>query len=243
MKKILRPFYLFYQCFAWIMAGIATMLTGISISLFGRYIPIKGGDYYPAKIWAKFMIRIFLLPIKVEGKENLDPKQNYIFISNHQGAWDVFVLFGYIGRNFKWMMKDSLRKMPFIGKACYDTGHIFVNRSSPQKEIFVKAIKTLKRGTAMGIFAEGTRTRDGKLGEFKKGAFVIADMAQIPVVPVAIEGSYKLLPKKGIFMNWTPLKLTIMKPIQPIGKGKENVEYLLNSSHAAIAKVLDNENL
>ncbi len=241
MKKILRPFYLLYQLIAYPLAGIATMLTGLSISLFGKYIPVKGGDYYPAVLWSKFMIRIFLLPIKVEGRENLDPNKNYVFIANHQGAWDVFVMFGYLGRNFKWMMKDSLRKMPFIGKACYDTGHIFVNRSSPQKEIFVKALKTLKRGTAMGIFAEGTRTRNGRLGAFKKGAFVIADMAQLPVVPLAIEGSYNLLPKKGIFMNWTPLKLTIMKPIEPIGKGKENVEYLTNESRAAIAKALGEE--
>ena len=64
------------------------MLTGISISLFGKYIPVKGGDYYPAVIWAKFMIRIFLLPMKVKGLENLDPGKNYVFVANHQGAWE-----------------------------------------------------------------------------------------------------------------------------------------------------------
>lgn len=241
MKKILRPFYILYFIIAYPLALIATMLAGITISLFGKYIPVKGGDYYPAVLWSKFMVRVFLLPITVEGRENLDPNQNYIFIANHQGFWDVFVMFGYIGRNFKWMMKDSLRKMPFIGKACADTGHIFVNRSAPQKEIFVKALKTLKKGTAMGIFAEGTRTDTGRLGEFKKGAFVIADMAQLPVVPLAIEGSYNFLPKKGFLVNWTPLKLTIMKPIAPIGKGKENVEYLMTESRAAIAKALGEE--
>ena len=165
MKKILRPFYLLYQLIAYPLAGIASALTGISISLFGKYIPIKGGDYWPAVIWSKFMIRIFLLPMTVVGREKLDPNKNYIFIANHQGSWDIFMMFGYIGRNFKWMMKDSLRKMPFIGQACYDTGHIFVNRDAPQKEIFVKAVKTIKKGTAMGIFAEGTRTRNGRLGK------------------------------------------------------------------------------
>ena len=241
MKKILRPFYLLYQLIAYLLAGIASALTGISISLFGKYIPIKGGDYWPAVIWSKFMIRIFLLPMTVVGREKLDPNKNYIFIANHQGSWDIFMMFGYIGRNFKWMMKDSLRKMPFIGQACYDTGHIFVNRDAPQKEIFVKAVKTIKKGTAMGIFAEGTRTRNGRLGEFKKGAFVIADMTQVEVVPIAIQGSYDLLPKKGIFMNWSPLKLTILDPIKPIGKGKETVEYLMTESRAAIAKALGEE--
>ena len=208
------------------------------MTLFGKYVHVKGGDYYPAVLWAKFMIRIFLLPMKVVGLENLEPDKKYIFVANHQGFWDVFMMFGYLGHNFKWMMKDSLRKMPFVGKGCYDTGHIFVNRESPQKEIFVKAIRILKSGTSLGIFAEGTRTDTGRLGEFKKGAFAIADMAQVEVVPLAIEGSFKLLPKKAIFMNWTPLKITIMKPLAPIGKGKENVEYLMNESRSAIAKAL-----
>ncbi len=242
MKKILRPFYLLYQLvIAYPLAGIATMLTGLSMTLFGKYVHVKGGDYYPAVLWAKFMIRIFLLPMKVVGLENLEPDKKYIFVANHQGFWDVFMMFGYLGHNFKWMMKDSLRKMPFVGKGCYDTGHIFVNRESPQKEIFVKAIRILKSGTSLGIFAEGTRTNTGRLGEFKKGAFAIADMAQVEVVPLAIEGSFKLLPKKAIFMNWTPLKLTIMKPLAPIGKGKENVEYLMNESRSAIAKALGEE--
>ena len=211
------------------------------MTLFGKYVHVKGGDYYPAVLWAKFMIRIFLLPMKVVGLENLEPDKKYIFVANHQGFWDVFMMFGYLGHNFKWMMKDSLRKMPFVGKGCYDTGHIFVNRESPQKEIFVKAIRILKSGTSLGIFAEGTRTDTGRLGEFKKGAFAIADMTQVEVVPLAIEGSFKLLPKKAIFMNWTPLKLTIMKPLAPIGKGKENVEYLMTESRAAIAKALGEE--
>ena len=242
MKKILRPFYLLYQLvIAYPLAGIATMLTGLSMTLFGKFVHVKGGDYYPAVLWAKFMIRIFLLPMKVVGLENLEPDKKYIFVANHQGFWDVFMMFGYLGHNFKWMMKDSLRKMPFVGKGCYDTGHIFVNRESPQKEIFVKAIRILKSGTSLGIFAEGTRTDTGRLGEFKKGAFAIADMTQVEVVPLAIEGSFKLLPKKAIFMNWTPLKLTIMKPLAPIGKGKENVEYLMNESRSAIAKALGEE--
>ena len=93
MRKILRPFYLLYQLIAYPLAGIASALAGISISLFGKYIPIKGGDYWPAVIWSKFMIRIFLLPMTVVGREKLDPNKNYIFIANHQGSWDIFMMF------------------------------------------------------------------------------------------------------------------------------------------------------
>ena len=105
MKKILRPFYILYQLIiAYPLAGIASMMAGLGISLFGKYIPVKGGDYWPAVIWSKFMVRIFLLPITIKGREKLDPKKNYIFIANHQGSWDIFMMFGYIGRNYKWIM-------------------------------------------------------------------------------------------------------------------------------------------
>ena len=80
MRKILRPFYLLYQIFAYPLAGIASALTGISISLFGKYLKVKNGDYWPAVIWSKFMVRIFLLPITIKGREKLDPNKNYIFI-------------------------------------------------------------------------------------------------------------------------------------------------------------------
>ena len=78
------------------------------MTLFGKYVHVKGGDYYPAVLWAKFMIRIFLLPMKVVGLENLEPDKKYIFVANHQGFWDVFMMFGYLGHNFKWMMKKSV---------------------------------------------------------------------------------------------------------------------------------------
>ena len=237
--KILYKIYSF--CIATPLFILATIIVSLIVAIAAILGDPKYLGYYVPKAWGRFTFWIYLMKVEVKGREYIDKNQSYVFLANHQGYLDILLVYGYLGHNFKWMMKDSLRKMPFVGKGCYDTGHIFVNRESPQKEIFVKAIRILKSGTSLGIFAEGTRTDTGRLGEFKKGAFAIADMAQVEVVPLAIEGSFKLLPKKAIFMNWTPLKLTIMKPLAPIGKGKENVEYLMNESRSAIAKALGEE--
>ena len=73
------------------------------------------------------MCWFFLLPVKVEGKSKLDPSSSYVFVANHQGAYDIFLIYGFIGRNFKWMMKKSIRRMPLFGKACESAKHIFTH--------------------------------------------------------------------------------------------------------------------
>lgn len=240
LSKILHPLYVLYQiCFAWWAALIVIAITCILISLLGRYLKIKNGDYYPALILFRVVCWICLIPVKVIDREKFVEKdKNYIFVANHQGLFDVLVMYGYVEKNFKWMMKESLRKVPLLGKACADTDHIFVDRTTPQKDILRKAITILKSGKSMSIFPEGTRCRNGKMGRFKKGAFVVANMTQVPVVPVAIEGSYKIMPPGSIFLHWAPIKLTFHVPIESQSRGSENVDYLMEKSREVIAKTL-----
>ena len=152
--------------------------------------------------------------------------------------FDIFIMYGYVMRRFKWIMKDTLRKIPLLGKACADTGHIFVNRSTPQKDLLRKSVSTLKSGACMGIFPEGTRCDDGKLGPFKKGAFVIANMAQTTIIPVTIQGSYDILPKGCKCLHWSPVTLTFHAPVECKGRDSENVDYMLSETRDAIAKTL-----
>lgn len=240
MRKILHPLYALYQIvFAWWAGIIATAITASLIWLLGGILKIKNGDYYPAWLWCRFMCLLFFIPVKVVGrKENVEKGKNYVFVANHQGMFDIFLLYAFINKNFKWMMKDSLRKVPILGVACYKTDHIFVNRTTPQKDIFRKAQNVIKSGKSMAIFAEGTRSDNGKLGVFKKGAFVVANLTQTPVVPIAIDGAYEILPKNGIFVHWAPVTLTFHKPIECNGRGSENVDYLLEETRSAIAHTL-----
>ena len=99
---------------------------------------------------------------------------------------------GFLGRNFKWMMKKSLRKIPFVGKACESAGHIFVDRSGPKKvlETIQQAKNSLKDGVSLVVFPEGARSFTGHMGYFKKGAFQLADDLQLAVVPVTIDEEY-----------------------------------------------------
>lgn len=173
--------------------------------------------YYPPKLWCWLSLKILLLPVKVEGREHIEGKSSYVFVANHQGAIDIFLIYGHLGRNFKWMMKKSLRKLPLVGYACQRARHIFVDRSSQHavKETYRAARRTLQGGTSLVVFPEGARTFTGHMGFFRKGAFMLAREIELPIVPLTINGSFDVLPRmRGLgFADWHPLKLTIHAPI------------------------------
>ena len=143
--------YKIYQlCIALPILLVCTALTAI-ITILGSWI----GDahfwgYYPGKIWSIIFCRVLLIPVEVHGREHLDKKTSYVFVANHQGSFDIFLIYGFIGRNFKWMMKKSLRKIFLVGKACESARHIFVDKSGPKKiqETYNKAREILKEGSS-----------------------------------------------------------------------------------------------
>ena len=111
----------------------------------------------------------------------------------------------------------------------------------PQKDLLRKALNVLKSGKSLTIFAEGTRCDDGKLGPFKKGAFVIANMAQKTIIPITIQGSYEIMPKGSLFLHWSPVTLTFHEPVECQGRDSANVEYMMTKTREAIAKTLGEE--
>jgi 1-acyl-sn-glycerol-3-phosphate acyltransferase len=167
-------------------------------------------------------------------------------VANHQGAFDIFLIYGYLGRNFKWMMKHQLGKIPFIGYACRKSHQIFVDKRGPKKiqKTYENAREILQEGYSVTVFPEGARTFTGHMGKFKKGAFALADELQLPVVPLTINGSFDILPRmKGLvnFINWHPLQLTIHQPIYPVGKGPENVEATMRQAYDSVMSSLEKE--
>ena len=200
-------------------------------------------SYYPGHWWAKIILKTFLIPVKVEGRENLEKGQSYVFVSNHQGAFDIFLIYGYLGRNFKWMMKQQLRKIPFVGYACEKSHQIFVDKRGPKKiqKTYETAREILQEGYSVTVFPEGARSFTGHMGRFKKGAFALADELQLPVVPLTINGSFDILPRTRGFVNivnWHPMRLTIHEPIYPIGKGPENVDATLRQAYDSVMSAL-----
>lgn len=234
--------YKVYQLFiALPIIFVVTVLTSL-ITILGGFINAHVFGYYPGRIWSKVVLRVLLLPIHVEGREHLQPRQSYVFVANHQGPVDIFLIYGYLGRNFKWMMKKALRKMPLVGVACEKARHIFVDKSGPKaiKETIDKARATLQNGTSLVVFPEGSRTFTGHMGLFRKGAFQLADDLQLPVVPVTIDGSFDVLTRMAgfNFVHWHPLRLVIHEPIPPVGEGKEDIKHTMEEAYRVIMNSL-----
>ena len=199
--------------------------------------------YFPGHVWGKVIIRSLLLPVKVEGRQHLEKDQSYVFVANHQGSFDIFLIYGFLNRNFKWMMKQQLRKVPFLGFACERSHQIFVDKRGPSKirKTYEQAREILKEGYSVTVFPEGARTFTGHMGVFRKGAFALADELQLPVVPITINGSFDVLPRmKGFnFITWHPLSLTIHEPIYPVGQGPENVDATMRQAYDSVMSSIE----
>ncbi len=242
----MKIFYRIYQLVIVLPIGlVATFLSAI-ITIIG--CSLGNGriwGYYPGKYWSMLIVRLFLLPVKTEGGEHLQKGQSYVFCSNHQGAFDIFLIYGFLGRNFKWMMKQSLRNIPFVGKACEAAGFIFVDHSGRRKikHTYEAARNTLKDGMSVMVFPEGRRTSTGKVGPYKRGAFMLADELQLPVVPLTINGSYEVMPRKRniYWINRHYLHLTIHEPVYPYSQGQENLQRMEELSRQATVSALEKQ--
>ena len=227
----MKPLYIIYQyLIAFPLIIVVTLFTAIFTIL---CFPWKNGKAPRAVqvFWSRSVLWFLLIPIKVTGKENVDPKQSYVFVANHQSFLDVFAVYGWLPNNFKWLMKKEIRKVPFVGTACAVAGHIFVDRSNPRAALqsmdHIK--KELVDGISTVIFPEGTRTKTGEMGRFKQGAFKIAMDMGLPVVPLSLGGFFKAMPSGQAFANpRARVSLHIGKPIDisQFNDINEAMEYL-----------------
>ncbi|MDN4753025.1 lysophospholipid acyltransferase family protein [Porphyromonadaceae bacterium W3.11] len=207
--KILDLLYKVYIIVVFIPLFVPLTLLTAFVSAVGC---IVGGErifsYWPGKIWSILTLYLLLCPVNVTGRENLPKNRCSIVTPNHTSALDIFLLYGYLGVRFKWVMKGSLRKLPFVGWACEKCGFIFVTHT-PEGAIHVieDTTSAIRKGYHIFIFPEGSRTKDGQLGPFRKGAFRVATDTRTPIVPVKIIGGYEAYSRYDIFPR--PKKLTV----------------------------------
>ena len=239
----MKYFYYIYQ----VIVGLPVVIFGTIITALTVATGCALGNghfwgYFPGHIWGKVIIRSLLLPVKVEGRQHLEKDQSYVFVANHQGSFDIFLIYGFLNRNFKWMMKQQLRKVPFLGFACERSHQIFVDKRGPGKirKTYEQAREILKEGYSVTVFPEGARSFTGHMGQFRKGAFALADELQLPVVPLTINGSFDVLPRqRGFnFIKWHPLSLTIHEPIYPVGQGTENIDATMRQAYDSVMSSL-----
>lgn len=234
--------YILYEyCIALPIMLVLTIVTALVAIIFASLFGDEFWGWWPARIWGWLFCRVFLLPVHVEGNEYLDPKQAYIFVPNHQSMFDIFLLLGFLGHKFKWVMKKELAKVPLVGFACKCCGFIYINRTGKSSiaESMNKADDTLRQHKSLAIFAEGTRTRTGRLGTFKRGAFKLAVEQNLPIVPISLNGCYEAMPKGRYLVKRHPLKLIVHQPIVPDRNDPNAMETLREATRQAILSGLD----
>lgn len=200
--------------------------------------------YYPQVLWARLWCWLAFVRVTVNGRDNISAGTSYVFVANHQSAYDIFSIYGYLGHNFRWMMKQSLRKIPFVGYACAKSHQIFVDRTSRAGLIKTMQLAEaqLRGGMSLVVFPEGARTPDGKLHAFKKGAFLLAEEFSLPVVPITIDGAYDVMRRDARLPRPGHITITIHKPIMPPEAGEPyDMAAVIEQSHDAIASALVNK--
>lgn len=216
---------------------VATFLAAL-ITIIGCFMGLhRTWGYYPAHFWARLFCIMTFVRVKVTGRENIDPDTSYVFVANHQGAYDIFAIYGYLNHNFKWMMKKSLEKIPFVGYACKKSGHIMVDKSSSVgiQQTMTAAKNRLKNGMSLVVFPEGSRSKTGKMARFKKGAFALATEFGLPIVPITIDGAYDIMPRSAKLPRPGSVRVTIHPPLAVEGK---DMTELMTASYDAISSAL-----
>lgn len=171
--------------------------------------------------------------LKVFGLEHLHKDESYVFVANHQSYLDIPVLFRAVPHGLHFVAKKEIRLVPFIGWYMMATGMIFIDRSNRIKAVasLDRAGKLIKNGKDVLLFPEGTRSKTGVLGEFKKGPFMLASKADIRVVPIHISGTEKILPAGSFLLQPNTVSVQIG---QPIGQGEKSLQEFIMETRNAV---------
>jgi 1-acyl-sn-glycerol-3-phosphate acyltransferase len=231
-------FVLFFALFMTLLISVLTLLYTVVFRKPAASVQCL------AAWWAQSICAAAGVSVQVEGTDKLIPEQPYIFGANHQSQFDIFVLQGFLGIDFRWLAKKELFKVPIWGPAMRKAGYIPIDRSHGRKAIksLDEASQRIAGGTSVIIFPEGTRSKDGKLQDFKSGAMLLAIKSGVPLVPVAISGTYDILPKGHVLCRPGRVKILVGKPIDTKNystKDKAELARLLQEAVAQLIKAQD----
>ena len=198
---------------------------------------------YPVALFgAGLWLRLSGVKVRVKGHELLDPKQTYVFVSNHRSYLDTATLFIYTGRRIGLLAKKELLKVPVLGVGMGFVNVMAIDRRNRESAILTTeaAAKRIQSGISFGVFVEGTRAMPGELLPFKKGAFYMAKEAGVPVVPIAIKNSDVLMGKGTGEAQSGTIEMVIMPPVSTAGvESDQGINDLIASVRHSIASALD----
>jgi 1-acyl-sn-glycerol-3-phosphate acyltransferase len=242
LKRILS---ILYKPYEWLVFCpfffLNTIIFGLLAVIFSFTINARVGSYIGGVIWSKInALAVPMIP-RVLGRKNIVKNQSYIVISNHQSHFDVFLIYGWIGLDIKFVMKADLKKIPGLGIGAEKVGHIFLDRSNSRAAVESLAVakRRLVNGTSVVFFPEGTRSRTGEMGNFKRGGFKLAIDLGLPILPVTTINTRKVLPANTLNLNPAFVKLIIHEPVSIEGYTEENMPELMQKIKDIIAGPLN----
>ncbi|MEK6409722.1 MAG: lysophospholipid acyltransferase family protein [Acidobacteriota bacterium] len=199
--------------------------------------------YSPVRMFIRAGLAMAGVRIEVSGLERLDPNQTYIFTPNHQSLIEVPLCVTYLKRNIAYLGKKEVFKYPIFGQGIRLIGVVSVDRSNTTAavESARQATENLRRGKSYVVYPEGTRSPDGRLLPFKKGAFMMAIDAGVPIVPISISGATAIMPKAQIKVFPSTVRITVHEPISTDGYSKENIGELMQLTREKVLSGLSEE--
>jgi 1-acyl-sn-glycerol-3-phosphate acyltransferase len=215
------------------------MIAPVVVTL-GRITGNENYIYAPVRFFTRIGLRLAGVRVEVKGLDRLDSAQTYVFTPNHQSVIEVPLMVTYLGRNPAFLAKKELFKIPIFSYGIRQIGIVPVDRSNSAAavESARRATHNLQTGKSYVVYPEGTRSPDGRPLPFKKGAFLMAVDAGVPVVPVTVSGSFRVMPKGRIKVFPGTIRLTIHEPISTSGYSRENVSELVDQVRTTVLSAL-----
>lgn len=219
----LRSYFVF-DPLIWLYTVVLGTIS-IPVSFFGDKERILHGF---ARLWSRLIMKSISCPVKVIGLERIDTSKPHVYAVSHASALDIPVLYVYLPFQFRILFKKELLSYPIIGWHLKRSGQVCIDQQKPSRSIahIRSAVKSLQGGMPLVIFPEGGRTPDGGIKPFMPGAFYLAIKAQVDVVPVALVGTFELLPMNTYHIKSRPLEMRVGEPISTVGYGLRDMEAL-----------------
>ncbi len=224
--------------FIWSCIVIDTLIVGSLVII--TYLFDRSGrmGHGVARLWAKVIVRVSGVKVKIEGLEHVRGEGPYLFMSNHQGAYDIFALEGHLPFHFKWLAKRELFSIPVLGWAMAAAGYISIDREGTRKtvEAMNEAARKIREGMSVVIFPEGSRSPDGSIQPFKKGGFTLAIKSKVPIIPVSIIGSREIMPKGKLTAGSGEIRIRIGHSIETQNYSLKDRKVLMEKVRQTISK-------
>ena len=211
-------------------------------------VPNRPGGVYDecARRWSVWMLKVAGVEVRVSGYDGVPADRPVIYVSNHQSGFDIWALASILPGQTRFVAKKELQRIPFLGRAMRSAGHIYIDRQNRQAAFsaYEDAASYIRKGMSAVLFAEGTRSRNGDLLPFKKGPFVLALAAQVPIIPVYCAGTFTLLPKGTVRLDPHPIAIMFGEQISTAGLRYEDRDEIMAITRKAIEQLrVDSEGL